>query len=164
MTTTALAHPLPKDSPGVNLMPPKVFYACLLLGGLIELIIPTDFPLLAEPLRLFLGCGLGAAGFVFMLAAHETFKRIGTNVPTNLPATTFVVRGAFRFSRNPMYVGGSAFFWGIAIIVDSLWMVAAYLPLGVYLSMYVIPREEAYMQRAYGDAYRQYRRNVRRWL
>ena len=99
-----------------------------------------------------------------MTIAHETFKRLGTNVPTNLPATTFVVQGAYNISRNPMYVGGSAFFLGIGIAIGSLWMMAAYIPLGLYLSLYVIPREEAYMQRTFKDNYRNYCKEVRRWL
>ena len=99
-----------------------------------------------------------------MVVAHETFKRIDTNVPTNLPATTFVMQGAYRFSRNPMYVGGSAFFMGIGLMVGSLWMMAAYIPLGIYLSLYVIPREEAYMERTFGDEYKAYRSRVPRWL
>jgi protein-S-isoprenylcysteine O-methyltransferase Ste14 len=145
-------------------MPPTVFYACLILGGVLEFLFPHDFFILSKPVRLVLGLGLGGAGFVFMLIAHEKFKRIGTNVPTNLPATTFVLQGAYRFSRNPMYVGGSAFFLGIGLLVDSLWMLAAYLPLGLYLWLYVIPREEAYMERVFGDEYRTYCRRVRRWL
>jgi protein-S-isoprenylcysteine O-methyltransferase Ste14 len=145
-------------------MPPTVFYACLILGGVLEFLFPHDFPILSKPVRLVLGLMLGGAGFVFMLIAHEKFKRIGTNVPTNLPATTFVLQGAYRFSRNPMYVGGSAFFLGIGLLVGSLWMLAAYLPLGLYLWLYLIPREEAYMERVFGDEYRTYCRRVRRWL
>lgn len=63
-----------------------------------------------------------------------------------------------------MYVGGSVFFLGIGLAVGSLWLLAAYLPLGLYLSFYVIPREEAYMERIFGDEYRDYRRRIRRWL
>jgi protein-S-isoprenylcysteine O-methyltransferase Ste14 len=63
-----------------------------------------------------------------------------------------------------MYVGGSAFFLGIGLLVGSLWMLAAYLPLGLYLWLYLIPREEAYMERVFGDEYRTYCRRVRRWL
>ena len=99
-----------------------------------------------------------------MTIAHEKFKRSGTNVPTNRPAIVIVVRGVYRFSRNPMYLGGSGFFLGIALIAGSLWLVAAYIPLGLYLGLYVIPREEAYMARAYGDDYRAYCRRVRRWI
>ncbi len=164
MTLATTSDRVEHDSPGVNIMPPTVFYACLILGGVLEFLFPHDFTILSKPVRLVLGIGLGGAGFVFMVIAHEKFKSIGTNVPTNLPATTFVLQGAYRFSRNPMYVGGSAFFLGIGLMVGSLWILAAYLPLGLYLWLYVIPREEAYMERVFGDEYRAYCRRVRRWL
>ena len=164
MTLATTSDRVEHDSPGVNIMPPTVFYACLMLGGVLEFLFPHDFSILSKPVRLVLGIGLGGAGFVFMVIAHEKFKSIGTNVPTNLPATTFVLQGAYRFSRNPMYVGGSAFFLGIGLMVGSLWMLAAYLLLGLYLWLYVIPREEAYMERVFGDEYRAYCRKVRRWL
>jgi protein-S-isoprenylcysteine O-methyltransferase Ste14 len=99
-----------------------------------------------------------------MAAADRTFKRLGTPVPTNLPASQFVVQGPYRFSRHPMYVGGSAFFLGIGLTAGSLWILAFYLPLGLYLALYVVPREEAYLERAFGDDFRQYCRNVRRWM
>lgn len=164
MIFATVAERVEQDSPGVNIMPPMVFYACLILGGVLEFLFPQDFPLLSRPIRMLLGLGLGGSGFAFMAVAHETFKRIDTNVPTNLPAITFVMQGAYRFSRNPMYVGGSAFFMGIGLMVGSLWMMAAYIPLGIYLSLYVIPREEAYMERTFGDEYKAYRSRVRRWL
>ena len=164
MTLATTSDRVEHDSPGVNIMPPTVFYACLILGGVLEFLFPHDFPILSKPMCLVLGIGLGGAGFVFMVIAHEKFKSLGTNVPTNLPATTFVLQGAYRFSRNPMYTGGSAFFLGIGLLVGSLWMLAAYLPLGLYLWLYLIPREEAYMERVFGDEYRTYCRRVRRWL
>lgn len=73
--------------------------------------------------------------------ANQTFKRLGTNVPTFLPATMMVCSGLYRVSRNPMYLGGSVFFLGIAITADSLWLLAAYIPLGLFISLFVIPRE-----------------------
>ena len=164
MALATTADKIENDSPGVNIMPPTVFYACLILGGILEFLFPHDFPVLSKPVRIVLGLGIGGAGFAFMMVAHEKFKRIGTNIPTNLPATTFVVQGAYNYSRNPMYVGGSAFFLGIGLAIGSLWMLAAYLPLGLYLALYVIPREEAYMERVFGDEYRLYCSRVRRWL
>ncbi len=153
-----------EDSPGVNLMPPIVFYACLIIGAAMELLLPQSFPMVVASVRIGVGLVLGIAGFWFMGIAHGKFKRTGINVPTNLPATGLVTQGAYRLSRNPMYVGGSAFFLGLGLAIGSLWMTAAYLPLGLYLSLYVIPREEAYMERVFGDEYRAYCRKVRRWL
>lgn len=152
------------DSPGINLMPPTVFYACLVGGALLEWAMPSQVSLLPPLVRIAAGLLLSAAGFAFMAHAHETFKRRGTNVPTNQPATAFVVHGAYRISRNPMYVGGSALFLGIGLAAGSLWMLAAYIPLGAYVAVYVIPREESYMRRTYGDDYTAYCRRVGRIL
>ena len=113
MTVASVVEKTEHDSPGVNLIPPKVFFACLILGGILELLFPHAFPLLTRPVRIALGLGIGAAGFALMSIAHGKFKRIGTNISTNQPAITFVVQGAYRLSRNPMYVGGSAFFLGM---------------------------------------------------
>ena len=153
-----------QDSPGVNIMPPAVFLACLITGGVMEILSPQDFPIIPTLLRVLLGVGLGTAGFAFMMLAHETFKRIDTNVPTNLPATTLVVQGAYRYSRNPMYLGGSASFIGMGVALGSLWMLAAYIPLWLYLALYVIPREEAYMTRRFGKSFQTYCSQARRWI
>jgi protein-S-isoprenylcysteine O-methyltransferase Ste14 len=164
LSTSIYADATKVDSPGVNLMPPTIFLICLIIGGSLEFFIPSAIPVLWTPLRLTLGLLIAVSGLAFMLAAHQQLQRMGTNVPTNLPATTFVVQGAYALSRNPMYVGGSAFFLGIGLALGSLWLLVAYLPLGLYLSLYVIPREEAYLQRVFGGEYRAYTRRVRRWL
>ncbi|MGD9367840.1 MAG: isoprenylcysteine carboxylmethyltransferase family protein [Desulfobacteraceae bacterium] len=164
MTVATIFDKAEQDSPGVNLMPPMVFYTCLLLGGVLEFFIPSNIPLFTKPLRIGLGVLVGGSGFAFMMVAHETFKRISTNIPTNLPATAFVIGGAYGISRNPMYVGGSAFFLGVGLMLGSIWILAAYIPLGLYLSRYVIPREEVYLERTFGDDYKAYCRKVRRWL
>lgn len=164
MTVSTHIEHVVDDSPGVHLMPPAVFFSCLVIGAVLAFVFPQDLPLLAKPLRIVLGILIGAAGMIFMTVADARFKRSGTHVETNQPATVLVVQGAYQYSRNPMYTGGSAFFLGIGLAVGSLWMMAAYLPLGLYLALYVIPREEAYMERVFGEAYREYCGCVRRWL
>lgn len=152
------------DNPGVSIMPPSVFFICLITGGLLELIFPLELHLMSGPWCPIAGVALGIAGFIFMMAAHEKFKTLKTNVPTNQPAACFVNQGVYRFSRNPMYVGGSAFFLGVGLGIGSLWMLAAWLPLAIYLAVYVVPREEAYMERRFSDEYSAYCASVRRWL
>lgn len=131
METTLNDKSLKQDSPGVNLMPPTVFYACLACGGILEFLFPQNLPIFSVPVRITLGLVIALAGFVFMVVAHEIFKRSGTAVSTNQPAAVFVIRGPYRFSRNPMYVGGSAFFLGMGLTVGSLWMLVLYLPLAL---------------------------------
>ena len=152
------------DSPRVGLMPPKVFWLCLLAGLLLSWVFPWRMNLLSEAWLIACGVGLILAGFGFMMWGHGIFRGLGVNVPTNLPASELVSRGAYRFSRNPMYVGFVAILLGIGLAVGSYWMLLSGLPMALYLALYVVPREEAYLTRAFGDDFLTYRRAVRRWL
>ena len=53
---------------------------------------------------------------------------------------------------------------GLAIAFDSLWLLVALMPFALVIRYGVVAREEAYLERKFGDAYRQYRARVRRWV
>ena len=109
-------------------------------------------------------------GIVFVLAlalfawAIATMTRAGSNVPTNLPTTTIVETGPYRFTRNPIYLGMFLGLVGLAIAFDNLWLLAMLVPFTLAIRYGVVAREEAYLERKFGDAYRQYRARVRRWV
>jgi protein-S-isoprenylcysteine O-methyltransferase Ste14 len=105
--------------------------------------------------------------FVLALAlfawAIVTITRAGSNVPTNLP-TTIVGSGPYRFTRNPIYLGMFLGLIGLAIAFDNLWMLMMLVPFALVIRYGVVAREEAYLERKFGDVYRGYRSRVRRWL
>jgi protein-S-isoprenylcysteine O-methyltransferase Ste14 len=111
---------------------------------------------------------LGAAVFIIALAlfawAIVTMTRAGSNVPTSLPATAIVDSGPYRFTRNPIYVGLLLALIGLAIAFDNLWLLMTLAPFALVIRYGVIAREEAYLERKFGDLYRGYRSRVRRWL
>jgi protein-S-isoprenylcysteine O-methyltransferase Ste14 len=151
-------------SPGIKiLIPPRIFLACLIGGIAAGLLLPIPIPL-PWPLRLPAGIGLALAGFAFMGWGHGRFKSIGNNIPTWLPATQLVTGGAYRFSRNPMYVGFVAILAGLGLAAGNLSMLLFALPMFLYLDRFVIPREERYLERRFGADYLAYRNKVRRWL
>ena len=53
---------------------------------------------------------------------------------------------------------------GLAIAFDSLWLLVALVPFALVIRFGVVAREEAYLERKFGEAYSQYRSRVRRWL
>jgi protein-S-isoprenylcysteine O-methyltransferase Ste14 len=53
---------------------------------------------------------------------------------------------------------------GLAIAFDTLWLLLALVPFALVIRYGVVAREEAYLERKFGEAYRGYRRRVRRWL
>ena len=72
--------------------------------------------------------------------------------------------GIHGWSRNPIYVGMYLIYGGICVAALSPWMLILALPLAVILWHGVVAREEAYLERRFGDAYRDYKARVRRWL
>jgi protein-S-isoprenylcysteine O-methyltransferase Ste14 len=75
-----------------------------------------------------------------------------------------VVAGPYRYSRNPIYVGMFLGLVGIAIGFDSLWPLVLLVPFFLVIRYGVVAREEAYLERKFGDGYGTYKRRVRRWL
>ncbi len=120
--------------------------------------VPEDWP----------GGLIGAVVFVLALAlaiwAMDVQTRAGTNVPTNRPTTAIVDGGPYRFTRNPIYMGMFGGLIGLAIAFDTLWLLAVLVPFALVIRYGVVAREEAYLERKFGDDYRGYRRRVRRWL
>ena len=70
----------------------------------------------------------------------------------------------YRFTRNPIYLGMVLGLIGLAIAFNSLWLLITLAPFALVIRYGVITREEAYLERKFGDVYRHYRARVRRWL
>jgi protein-S-isoprenylcysteine O-methyltransferase Ste14 len=85
-------------------------------------------------------------------------------VPTNEPTRALVTTGIHGWSRNPIYVGLFLVYAGIAIAARSPWAFILAVPLAITIRYGVIAREEAYLEQRFGDAYRNYKARVRRWL
>src|SRR5437868_11453240 len=96
--------------------------------------------------------------------AIVTFTRSGSNVSTNLLTTAIVESGPYRFTRNPIYLGMFLGLIGLAIAFDTLWLLMMLVPFALVIRYGVVAREEAYLERKFGDVYRGYRSRVRRWL
>jgi protein-S-isoprenylcysteine O-methyltransferase Ste14 len=153
------------DSPGIPFPPPFVYVASLALGFLAHRVVPADIvPPRYRPVVATIGWGLVVAWAIISLPALIAFRRLHTSIIPNRPATTVVETGPYRWTRNPMYVGLTVLSAGVACVFNALWPLVL-LPLAVLVTdRYIIAREERYLERAFGDTYRDYQRRVRRWL
>ena len=104
------------------------------------------------------------AGAGVMAMAMRGFKAAGTNVQTVLPATALVTTGIYARSRNPIYVALTTIYLGLALALNAVWALGLLVPVLVVMHYGVIRREERYLERKFGDAYRDYSARVRRWL
>ena len=147
----------------VLIRPPLAWALAVIAGLVLDWLAPLPFLPEDWPAGL-----LGAVVFVLALAlaiwAIDTMTRAGTNVPTNRPTTAIVEGGPYRFTRNPIYTGMFGGLIGLGIAFDNPWLLLMLVPFAFVIRYGVVAREEAYLERMFGDAYRGYRRRVRRWL
>ena len=153
-----------KDVPGVVMRPPFIFAVFLALGIALHLTWPVTMVTTSFPLRVGLGASLALLGVVLAMSGRFQLRRARTQSSPFRPATSVVVEGPYRFSRNPMYLGMSLIYAGIAFGANSAWMLGLLIPLLIVLHYGVIVREEAYLERKFGNSYLEYRKAVRRWI
>lgn len=147
----------------VLIRPPLAWALAVIAGLVLDWLAPLPFLPEDWPAGL-----LGAVVFALALAlaiwAIDTMTRAGTNVPTNRPTTAIVESGPYRFTRNPIYLGMFGGLIGLGIAFDNPWLLLLMALFALVIRYGVVAREEAYLERMFGDAYRGYRRRVRRWL
>ena len=153
------------DAAEVLIKPPFLFLGALALGCLLSLVAPLGPGLgQANTLAVIVGLTFVAIGIALAGLSLRRFRLAGTSVVPGEPSTALVVTGPYAFTRNPIYIGFVLAYFGLAIVLTSLWVLLLLIPVLLILQRGVVEREEAYLQRQFGDAYRQYQARVPRWL
>jgi protein-S-isoprenylcysteine O-methyltransferase Ste14 len=139
-----------------------VYLISLISGAVIQL--ATPFPFLPGTLGVPLGAPLVVVAIALFAYSVATFRAAGTPVPARKPTAMIVRAGPYRFSRNPIYLAFSLFQLGIAMWVNSVWLLATLVAAVALMHYFVIRREEEYLERRFGAQYLDYKASVRRWL
>jgi len=118
----------------------------------------------ASPLVKAAALLLLALGFLLRVWATVYFYAHQMRVISLKPQKTLITSGPYRYSRNPLYLGGNVFiFFGAALLLGSptaLFATAIHLPL---MDLFV-RREERQLEREFGAEWQSYKQRVRRWL
>ena len=156
------AGPVPEAANLGVARPPLVYSSAIALGVILHFAWPISF--LPRGVSPRFGAPVVLLAIGLFLFAVRAFRAAGTPVPGNRPTTTIVRTGPYRFSRNPIYLAFSILQLGIALWVNSLWLVVTLLAAVAVMSLIVIPREERYLEARFPSAYSPYKASVRRWL
>jgi len=103
-------------------------------------------------------------GALLNLAASSTFRKARTTIIPYRKSSALLTTGVFRFSRNPIYLGGILLLAGIALLLGTLSPWAMVPAFAVAIRLQFIPVEERMMEEAFGDEWHAYCGKVRRWL
>jgi len=120
-----------------------------------------------RPLDLYLLTGMlvMSAGIIILMwcILKFAFEGNGTLSPMD-PTKRLVVRGLYRFSRNPMYAVVVIILVGEAILTGSstLWIYLTVI--FIIFNLFILFHEEPRLRKYFGEEYNQYCRTVRRWV
>ena len=103
-------------------------------------------------------------GLVCVLVPSMSFLRAKTGLVPFTESTTLIRTGLYRVSRNPIYLGMVLILAGFAARLGSL---GAWIPVPLFaliIHRNFVLNEEAFLLNIYGEEFREYMRQVRRWI
>lgn len=152
-----------EDKPDVDIHPPTLFFAALIIGFIFRAFAGGRLPLpdlVAE--------GVGGivliAALMLIVPAVTAFAQAGETLRPATPSHALLTEGPYKFTRNPMYLAMVLIGVGFGIATENLWIMLASVGAGAIINFLVIPREEAYLERKFGVDYREFKERVRRWV
>ncbi len=143
-------------------LPPIYFFGAVALMVALDRFLPLIT--LIEPPVTYLGWVLFALAVAAVLAVNWQFKRAGTTIKPFQESSALVTAGLFAYSRNPIYVSMVAALLGIFVALGSLTPIVIVPPFIYIIQTRFIAAEERMLEDTFGDAYRDYRNRVRRWI
>ena len=137
----------------------------------VTVVVPSAILILGESgpdfalVRSLAGAALVAFGLSLMVRTISLFDRVGEGTLAPWDETRhLVVQGVYRHVRNPMISGVLSILLGEAIAFGSpallLWFAIFFAGNAVYMPL----SEEPGLEKRFGEAYREYKRNVPRWI
>lgn len=150
----------------------KTLLFTVLVPGTVTILVP--YYLLssrASPPRLNLGVlryfgflPLVAGGLVYLRCAWD-FAIGGRGTPAPIdPPKELVVRGPYRYARNPMYLGVMIVILGEALLFEARILYEYALIVFIFFYLFVLVYEEPTLKRKFGESYESYCRSVPRWI
>lgn len=106
--------------------------------------------------------GVGLTCVVWTMCLH--FVRTSRRVAWERTPSYLLIRGPYKFTRNPMFLGELLLWFGWALFYGSVVVFIVCVGLWVIINFIAVPREERDLEARFGEAYREYKRRVPRWL
>ena len=145
-----------------KIFPPTYFIILLLLSIGLHFIFPIK-KIIFPPYTYF-GWILIIFGAVLNIWTDSLFKKGKTTVKPFEKPTELIIKGPFKISRHPMYLGMVAVLLGVAILHGTLITLIFPVIFIVLSEKLFIPYEESNLKEVFGENYIHYKNRVRRWL
>ena len=103
---------------------------------------------------------------VISLSGVWCFKVANTTVNPTKPESSseLVQSGIYKYTRNPMYLGFACFLFGLGLFLDNIFSLLLVFGFIIYMSLFQIKPEEEVLSKLFGNDFKKYKTNTRRWL
>jgi protein-S-isoprenylcysteine O-methyltransferase Ste14 len=119
---------------------------------------------LSHPVHL-VGLGSITVGVILLAACIWEFATRGRGTLSPLdPPRQLVVRGLYRYVRNPMYLSVTAIVFGEVLLTRSVALFVLWIIWFIAANIFVLIYEEPTLRNEFGPSYEAYCRNVGRWV
>jgi protein-S-isoprenylcysteine O-methyltransferase Ste14 len=153
-----------KDRATVRVPPPLIFFLILGTGLMLEFLFPFKLYNGFWVGRVVVGGFLMLISGLFAVFALLPMHKRKTPFDPSKPTMKIVKEGAFRFSRNPLYLSLVLLQGGMAVLIFSIWLFMGLPVLFFSLEFLAIRPEEAYLAGKFGREYLDYQASVGRWI
>ena len=138
----------------------------MLIAIIAMLILNFTFPVawIVPTIWNLIGIVFLVSGITLNLIADNSFKQAETTVKPYQESSCLVTSGAYKISRNPMYLGMVLILTGIALLLRSLSPFLMIIPFAVLIDQIYIRAEERMLAETFGAKWRAYKAKTRRWF
>lgn len=148
-----------------RILPPPIVLTILVLAGyVVQWLLPVRLIFDKWSVRLIIGLPILSVSAWFAIDALLLLNKNKTAITYIKPTTKLLIERSFRITRNPLYLSLFLVVVGIIVISNSLWYCFSILLLFLFFDQYLVPREEIYLEKIFGENYVKYKNSIRRWL
>ena len=151
-----------KDHADVKIHPPVLTVIFIAIAYILKWTIPIPF--VVSSVLENIGFVLVVIGFLLGVAAFLAFRKARTTLDPHGKVSAIVTDGIYRFTRNPIYLAFLLMLIGFPLNSGNYWGILLSPVFVIFMNSLVIEKEEAYLEKKFGDVYTSYKSRVRRWL
>ena len=150
------------DAVGIGSVHPPVILGVGLGTIILQKIlgVPSPLPRLTRPF----GIPLVIAGLLLGGTAFKAQHQGGTPVDPHQPTNALVQTGPYRFTRNPIYLSFLLIVAGLAVLFNAFWTLPLVPGMAAILDRGMVVREEVHLEEKFSREYKEYKKQVPRWL
>ena len=150
------------ESAGAVVPPPLIALAIIALG--VGLGVTWPAKIVPTPWQYIVGGVIIIAALLLATNAFRNFGQAKTPVPTYRTPTTLVTSGVYAITRNPIYLSMMLLIMGLGVTLDNVWLLLLAAVFQQIIRWGVIAREEKYLEAKFGEEYRTFKEQTRRWI